>query len=370
MKKGSLIAVVVFLAACAPTGADREASQRIIRENEHRIASLEDSVHELNSQVEQLNNRVYEVRTRSGQKTSMTVVPIGHQDQAAPQPKAVPQGRKVNPAPVKAPAKAAPKAAVKTAPKAAASGSIGSGARPAGGQPAVSGDLALPPADLPPARDLPADSGAVPPAPQGNVSHEAGGAGSPAQAAARTGESAGAVPPVPQGNTRDEAVGSPPVPLLPAEDLSLPPEQQAQQPAPAPRTAKLQPAKKVSARQGEKAEYNAALSAARSGRTAEGIRKFQAFLQKYPDGPYAANAAYWIGECLYSQGKYKEALNEFQSVNSSYPSHHKNADALLKAGITLSKMGDKDGAAEKFKNLFDRFPNSEAARRARAMGAR
>ncbi len=96
---------------------------------------------------------------------------------------------------------------------------------------------------------------------------------------------------------------------------------------------------------------------------------FRDFLQKYPNGQYAANAEYWIGECLYSQGKYKDALSEFQNVNNSFPSHHKNADALLKAGITLSKMGDKAGAAEKFRTVIANFPNSEAARRARAMGA-
>ena len=28
------------------------------------------------------------------------------------------------------------------------------------------------------------------------------------------------------------------------------------------------------------------------------------FLQQYPQGRYAANAEYWIGECLYAQGKY------------------------------------------------------------------
>ena len=77
---------------------------------------------------------------------------------------------------------------------------------------------------------------------------------------------------------------------------------------------------------------------------------------------------YWIGEGLYAQGKYHEALAQFQKVNDAYPQHHKNADALLKAGMTMSRLGDRTAAAEKYRTLMTQFPNSDAARRARAMG--
>lgn len=355
----------VFLCACQPGGRSQQDS-KLIRENEHRLASLEESVTALNSQIAQLNNRVYEVRTKTGQKTSMTVVPVTRAEPApaarvevaepvpaqSPRPtptaapakparKAQPVGRKIDPAAKPGPlptraAQAAPQPAAQPAPQAApASGSIGvpqnagaSGKEVIG--PAV--DVALPPASLP--------SETVP-VPQGNVTPQ--------------------LPPMEE---------SPSIPLPLSPEISLPSEQPVQAPQSA-APAAVPVAKKSAAKpaQGEQAAYNAALSAARSGRTAEGIRLFRDFLQKYPNGRYAANAEYWIGECLYSQGKYKDALSEFQSVNNTYPSHHKNADALLKAGLTMSKMGDKDGAAEKFRTLIANFPNSEAARRARAMGA-
>ncbi len=105
-----------------------------------------------------------------------------------------------------------------------------------------------------------------------------------------------------------------------------------------------------------------------SGRSAEGITRFEGFLQEYPQGVYAANAEYWIGEGLYAQGKYQEALNQFRKVDASYPQHHKNADALLKTGMCLSRLGDKTAAAEAYKQLLARFPNSEAARIARSRG--
>ncbi len=130
----------------------------------------------------------------------------------------------------------------------------------------------------------------------------------------------------------------------------------------------MTPTPRAASPRGEEAAYKAALNATLAGRTTEGIRLFRDFLQQYPDGRYAANAEYWIGECLYSQGKYQDALAQFQGVNATHPRHHKNADALLKAGMTLSRLGDKAGAAEKYRALMTQFPNSDAARRARAMG--
>lgn len=397
MKKILIVAIAGSLVAGCQ-GPRNRSENRLIQENEQRLARLEESVTALNSQVAQLNNRIYEVRTKTGQKTSMTVVPIiktppapapavqqappaasaGNAPQPAPEtaaapaqpvetapavPAAVPAaqtasvsapatlqttapkpapaprqpaGRKIDPKakPGPLPTKARPAQAA--APRAQpASGRIGGTAEPA---PTPLVEPGLPPAELP--------SETIPPVPQGNVTPE--------------------LPPL------NEAPAIP-VPVTPVSDLALPPEQP--QTAPVPEAAPAQ-ARKNAARpraaapvKGEQAAYTAALNAARSGRTAEGIRLFRDFLQKYPHGQYAANAEYWIGECLYSQGKYKDALSEFQNVNNSFPSHHKNADALLKAGITLSKMGDKAGAAEKFRTVIANFPNSEAARRARAMGA-
>ena len=194
-----------------------------------------------------------------------------------------------------------------------------------------------------------------------------------------------------------------PVPSLPPSDLALPPEYPGLPPVeaagsatptatsaptvraadPAAQTAPAAPAKpspsaaaapqavtQQAARpaKNEKAAYDAALKFMTSGRSAEGITRFEGFLQEYPQGVYAANAEYWIGEGLYAQGNYQQALNQFRKVDASYPQHHKNADALLKTGMCLSRLGDKTAAAEAYKQLLARFPNSEAARIARSRG--
>lgn len=392
---------VGMLVGCASRGEvgeveeTAETNQKILRENEFRLHNLENSVTALNTQIAQLNNRVYEVRTRSGQKTSMTVVPVtpstpkvvspppvNSTSVAATQPvasanvatppvqtppatvsqstrsKASPVGRRIDPAakpsPLPAQAAASQRAATPAPATRKATGSIGQPEQTAGpsGQLAVTGpaaELALPPDDIPVQPSMPEHVNSY------------------------TAQATNATMPVQPPANAENVV---PVPLIPVSDLSLPPESPQDAPVTAPPAtnvpATTQPAHNASNRapiQGEEAAYKAALNAARAGHTAEGIRLFRDFLQKYPNGRYTANADYWIGECLYAQGKYQDALSQFQNVNNSYPGHHKNADALLKAGITLNRLGDKAGAQEKFRTLLSSFPNSDAARRARAMGA-
>lgn len=383
MREGSpyILLLCLTMAACAPAN---NTTANLARENEHRLASLEESVQALNSQIAQLNNRVYEVRTKTGQKTSMTVVPMAAQQAHAAVPASAPHSavsvkpapivakpapaRKEAPKPKAAPARPAAPAHASAAPTEPMSNSAGlipalpaeDSPAPQAGPTGSMGSQQLPPPQIPseespvtqmmaPASDMTLP--APPPAPM----------------------DAGAAVPVPQGNVpalpSESATPLVPVPLAPTSE-AVTPVGQSQEAAQAVSTtpAKAAGGRSARARQGEQAAYNAALNAARSGRTAEGIRLFREFLQKYPNGPYAANADYWIGECLFAQGKYQEALSEFNQVNQSYPAHHKNADALLKAGITMSKMGDKEGAAAKFRSVITNFPNSEAARRARAMG--
>ncbi|MBQ7585178.1 MAG: tol-pal system protein YbgF, partial [Desulfovibrionaceae bacterium] len=157
-------------------------------------------------------------------------------------------------------------------------------------------------------------------------------------------------------------------PTLPLEgdsQPSLPPTTQAPV---VPKTTQAQAPQRLSTRssKAEDAQYKSALRAAQSGKSQEGIQKFRQLLQQYPNGKYAANAEFWIGECLYNQGKYQEALGQFKTVNSKYPNHHKNADALLKAGMTYKRLGDQENARANYQQLQQQFPKSEAARRARS----
>lgn len=84
MKKFLIIpaACLILAGGCASTAQMRRleensrTNQKTLHETDQRLQKLEQSVAALDSQVAVLNNRVYEVRTRSGRNTGMTVVPI------------------------------------------------------------------------------------------------------------------------------------------------------------------------------------------------------------------------------------------------------------------------------------------------------
>lgn len=56
------------------------------------------------------------------------------------------------------------------------------------------------------------------------------------------------------------------------------------------------------------------------------------FLQDYPQGPYTANAHYWLGEVYLLGGELPEAAAEFSAVVQKYPGHRKVNDATFKLG--------------------------------------
>ena len=382
--------VGLCLLGCSSKGETSAALEQAAQKStEQRLERLEAQMATLDERVDTLGDTTYEVRTRSGKTTSMIVVPRGATATAAPKAAPAPV-RKTTPAPartatspaharvinpealpapfprpqqaaapaaaVAAKSAAAEKAAARPAPaRQGASGSIGTPDRVAGPSGSISPDAA---ASAAPAgvQDL-----ALPPseAPVPDVSHlrsleeDKVAPLTPVPPRVSAGQPAPAAPAVPDaGSAVPNIAVTPAAPAAPAAKAAPAP----QKAAPAPRAAK-----------GEKAAYEQALRTLNGGRTADGIAQFQSLLQQYPQGRYAANAHYWIGEGYYSQGKLQDALQQFKTVDQSFPRHHKTADALLKAGMTMSRLGDAQGAKQQYQQVIDRFPNSQAARRARGL---
>lgn len=476
------LACVVLAAGCASSAQMRHvenketASQRTLRETDQRLRTLEQSVATLDSQMAQLKNRTFEVRTRGGQKTSMTVVPIlppvplpvppvagvssvgqngagtaeassagPHQREVAlgqngpsvttapafgtgtpiaPLSSSIPAAKQSQPAaapankdaqavtPASAPAgtpkgkvidpatqpTSFPSAAPATAPQTAAAPSVpasspagrtvtagpngqvgapgkstatanGTNAASVGLPPVAAPEPAVPPAVNPTNFAAQDTNQSVVPASSGKGDPAGGNTAVPIPALP---PSALALPPEHPGLPPVEAASPAATPLAPAAQANPQPVAPAEvKPVASVNTAtptNQAPQQAAKPTKNEKAAYEAALKVMTAGRSAEGISRFETFLQEYPHGGYAANAEYWIGEGLYAQGKYQDALNQFRKVDASYPQHHKNADALLKTGMCLSRLGDKDAATQAYKQLLTRFPNSEAARIARSRG--
>ena len=101
---------------------------------------------------------------------------------------------------------------------------------------------------------------------------------------------------------------------------------------------------------------------------------FTEFLRSFSSDLRAADAKYWVGECLYSQGKYKEAIEAFDIVLTSHPGADKGPAALLKKGYSQIELGQTSLGVETLSKLISAHSDSEEARlaseRLRQLGLR
>jgi tol-pal system protein YbgF len=109
--------------------------------------------------------------------------------------------------------------------------------------------------------------------------------------------------------------------------------------------------------------YDAALALVQSGKHAQALDAFAAFLVRWPDHPYADNATYWRGEAYYAQGEFMRAAEQFEGVLARFPSGNKAPDALLKLGMCHVKLGNPQKAKALFERLLKEHPRSDAAKR-------
>jgi len=115
----------------------------------------------------------------------------------------------------------------------------------------------------------------------------------------------------------------------------------------------------------EAAVYGDAFAAMKAGRYEDAARGFQLYLTKYPKGPRADNASYWLGEAQYVQQDYTAALKSFQSV-SAFPESRKLPDALLKVGYCQYELKAFRNARGTLQKVISTYPDADAAKLAQA----
>lgn len=115
--------------------------------------------------------------------------------------------------------------------------------------------------------------------------------------------------------------------------------------------------------------YNRAYGLYQQRQYAAAEKVFDEFLQKFPHDVLSPNALYWKGETLYARAIYPQAIFAFKEVQTRYPKHPKTADSLLKTAMCYARLGDTENASLHYLVLLEDWPNSEAARKAKAMGA-
>ncbi len=113
---------------------------------------------------------------------------------------------------------------------------------------------------------------------------------------------------------------------------------------------------------GERPLYESAFEALKEGRYAESARRFQAFLGAYPNGAYAPNAYYWLGESYYVTQNYGIALDTFRQLLSAFPDSAKAPDALLKVGYCHYELRQWDDAEATLNEVVQKYPDSTVSR--------
>ncbi len=120
----------------------------------------------------------------------------------------------------------------------------------------------------------------------------------------------------------------------------------------------------VAAAGDERAAYNVAFDALKAGEYDQSARLFQGFLEQYPNGVYAPNALYWLGESYYATRNFQLAESQFSDLVARYPTHDKAAGGLLKLGLSQYGRGEATQAERTLEQVATRFPGSDAARTA------
>jgi tol-pal system protein YbgF len=120
----------------------------------------------------------------------------------------------------------------------------------------------------------------------------------------------------------------------------------------------------------EQEAYEAAYGFVRTKRYPEAVAAFQEYLNRFPNGEYAAHAHYWLGEVYMAQWQtdktkvsfLDKAGTEFSSITTQFPNHPKAVDATLKLGLIEFDKGNEAAAIQHLTEVKTRFPGTAAAR--------
>lgn len=158
-------------------------------------------------------------------------------------------------------------------------------------------------------------------------------------------------------------------PLLPAAPAASAPAPAAAAPKPATAASERPPsvhgdAGSLAASGEERTAYNVAFNSLKAGKYDDSAQLFLSFLELYPNGVYAPNALYWLGESYYATRNFPLAEAQFRDLISRYPTHDKASGALLKIGLSQYGEGKVDQAQATLEQVVSTYPGSDAARTA------
>lgn len=111
----------------------------------------------------------------------------------------------------------------------------------------------------------------------------------------------------------------------------------------------------------EERAYLGTFDLLKNGKYDEAIRGFRSMLDQWPQGRYADNGWYWMGEAQMVKRDYAGAANSFQSLVQGFPSSPKVADGLYKLGLSQIELKKPVDAKSALQRVIRDYPSTNAA---------
>ena len=112
--------------------------------------------------------------------------------------------------------------------------------------------------------------------------------------------------------------------------------------------------------------YTAAVKDQTTGKYDLALQEFTDYLKYFSNTQFASNAQFYIGDIYYRRQDYANALQAFDNVLERFPDGNKTADAHYMKGQTLMAMGRNDSAAREFRDVYNSYPDTDLAAKAKA----
>jgi len=136
-------------------------------------------------------------------------------------------------------------------------------------------------------------------------------------------------------------------------------------PPPAVPAAPTTPAAIVPVSAQEQRAYDVALDQFKRGDYNGAINGFQSFVKTYPRSLLASSAQYWVGNANFAKKDYRASIAAQRQLIQLWPDSPKVPDALLNIASAQSELGDNASARRSLEELMGKYPQSEAAGKAK-----
>jgi tol-pal system protein YbgF len=115
----------------------------------------------------------------------------------------------------------------------------------------------------------------------------------------------------------------------------------------------------------ENRAMEAALGFYKSENFQNAITAFNEFLANYPKSVHTANVRYWAANAYYMLRDYKSSLENFQVLANKFDTYPKIAEVMFSIADCQELLNDNEAAKVTLKQISTKYPNSDAAAKAK-----